>query len=147
MVLTTVNELRAQRDSLRTTTTDIRQLGGILLIAPGAALAGAGIVNDLTGTPRDLAALAVIAGVAIFAPIGAAVRPMRPPRRRQASDQIIAGAEILAEGGRPAALMLAVEIQRLQRIVDAKWRWIWTAIGLGGCALALAASAVIAAAS
>lgn len=141
--MTLVDELRAQRDSLRATTADIRQLGGILLIAPGSALAGAGIVTDLTGTTRDLAALAVVAGVAIFAPIGAAIRPMRPPRRRQASDQIIAAAEILAAGGRPAALMLAIEIQRLQRIVDAKWRWIWTAIGLGGSALALAAAALI----
>jgi hypothetical protein len=142
--MTVVDELRAQRDSLRATTSDIRQLGGILLIAPGAALAGAGIVADLTGTTRDLAALAVIAGVAIFAPIGAAVRPMRPPRRRQTTEQILAGAEILAAGGHPTALMLAVEIHRLQRIVDVKWRWIWTAIGLGGCALTLAAAALIA---
>lgn len=147
MVLTTVDELRAQRDSLRSTTADIRQLGGILLIAPGAALAGAGIVTNLTGTPRDLAALAVAAGVAIFVPIGGAIRPMRPPRRRQTRAQIITGAEVLAGGGRPAAEMLTAEIQRLQKIVDAKWRWIWIAIGLGGCALALAAAAVLAAAS
>lgn len=104
-------------------------------------------VEETVGDVDELAEifdeLAVIAGVAIFAPIGAAVRPMRPPSRRQATEQIIAGAEILAEGRHPAALMLAVEIHRLQRIVDAKWRWIWTAIGLGGFALALAASAVI----
>lgn len=142
--MTLVDELRAQRDSLRATTTDIRQLGGILLIAPGAALAGAGIVTNLTGTTRGLAALAVIAGVAIFVPIGGAIRPMRPPRRRQAREQIIAGAEVLAAGGRPAAEMLAAEIQRLQKIVDAKWRWIWTAIGLGGCAFALAGAALFA---
>lgn len=141
--MTVVDELRAQRDSLRATTNDIRQLGGILLIAPGFALAGAGIVADLTGTTRDLAALAVIAGVAIFAPIGAAIRPMRPMQRRQTREQIRAAAETLAGGGEPAVIKLTVEVERLQQIVDAKWRWIWTAIALGGCALALAAAALI----
>lgn len=76
-------------------------------------------------------------------PWARSIRPMRPPHRRQTRGQIRAAAEVLAAGGRPAAEMLEAEIQRLQQIVDAKWRWIWTAIALGGCALALAAAALI----
>lgn len=44
--MTIIDELRGQRDALRNTTSDIRQLGGILLIAPGAALATAALTTS-----------------------------------------------------------------------------------------------------
>lgn len=64
----------------------------------------------------------MIVAVAMAAPIGAAIWP----RSLKAS---------------------LGEIERLQHIVETKLRWIRTAIGLGGLALALAGAAVITATS
>jgi len=131
--------------ALRGTTADVRTIAGLLLLAPGGALAGSGLLAGLHGTARTFAEMALIVAVSITIPIGAAIWPRRPAVRRQSVEQILADASLRADGTRPASEMLASEVQRLQEIVDAKWRWIRVAIGLGGLALVLGASAVIAA--
>jgi hypothetical protein len=143
--MTTTDELQRRIDSLRGTTADIRTIAGLLLLAPGGALAGAGLLNNLQGTAHTLGSWALITAVSIAAPIGAAIAPRRPATKRQTRAEIITAAEQRA-GGAPAALeQQAAEIERLQAVVDAKWRWIGVALGLGAAALALAGAAVIAA--
>jgi hypothetical protein len=118
----TTEELRDQRDSLRETTRHADTKASLLLLAPGAALAGSGITTGLDGPASVLASWALIVAVAMAAPIGAAIWPRSP---RSTVD----------------------EVERLQHIVETKLRWIRVAISLGGLALALAAAAVITATS
>jgi hypothetical protein len=110
--------IRDQRDSLRETTRHADTKASLLLLAPGAALAGSGIITGLHGAAAVLASWALIVAVAMAAPIGAAIWPRSP---------------------KPSL----GEIERLQHIVETKLQWIRIAIGLGGLALALAGAAVI----
>lgn len=118
----TPDDLQHRIDALREDTRHADTKASLLLLAPGGALAGAGLLGGLVGSAHTLASMALIVAVAMAAPIGAAIWP----RRRS--------------HGAPAS-----EADRLEAIVDAKWRWLRTAIGLGGLALALAAVAVVAA--
>lgn len=142
---TPTEQLQRRIDSLRGTTADIRTIAGLLLLAPGGALAGAGLLNTLHGAAHTLGSWALITAVAIAAPIGAAIAPRRPAARRQTCAEIIAAAEQQAADAPDALERQAAEIQRLQAIVDVKWRWIGVALTLGALALVLAAAATIAA--
>lgn len=141
--MTTLDQLQARADRLRDTTTAIRTVAGLLLLAPGAALGGASLLVGLAGAAHLLASWALITAVAMTAPIGAAIWPRRPVARRQSCAEIVADAERRAVGAREAVAAQATEVERLQKVVDAKWRWIQTAITLGGIALALGAAAVV----
>lgn len=111
-------DFRDQRDSLRETTRHADTKASLLLLARGFALAGGSTVASLDGPAALLGSWALITAVAMAAPIGAAIWPR-------------------SLGGAPD------EVERLQGIVRVKFRWIRTAIVLGGIALALAAAAVI----
>jgi hypothetical protein len=142
--VTTLEELQRRADRLRDTTTVIRTVAGLLLLAPGFALAGAGLLGGLDGAAKTLAEWALITAVAMAAPIGAAIWPRRPDARRETRAEIIADAERRAVATPAAVEAQAAEVERLQEIVDAKWGWVQVAIVFGAIALALAAAAVIA---
>ncbi|WP_346266122.1 hypothetical protein, partial [Glycomyces rutgersensis] len=117
--MTTPDELQRRIDSLRGTTADIRTIAGLLLLAPGGALAGAGILGSLHGTAHILGSWALITAVSIAAPIGTAIAPRRPATRRQSRAEIITAAEQRAAGASEAIEQQAAEIEQLQDIVDA----------------------------
>lgn len=144
---TTTDELCSQITSLRETTRHADQKASLLLLAPGGALAAAGLLTDLTGEARTLGAWALILAVAMAAPIGAALLPRRPRslQRRQSRAEIIAAAQQRAAGSATTEALHAAEVQRLQAILAAKWGWIELAIFLGALALITAAAAVISA--
>lgn len=142
---TTIDHLTDQRTSLRDMTGKADQKAGLLLIAPGSALATAGTVADLTGAAAVLGALALGVAVAIVPAIVGILWPRLLRRRVQTVEKIVSAAELAADSEFTAADRLAEEVQALQRIMAIKWRWTRIALGLVLAAVVLAGLTALAA--
>ncbi|PRY56410.1 hypothetical protein [Glycomyces artemisiae] len=142
---TTIDHLTDQRNSLRDMTGKADQKAGLLLIAPGSALATAGTVADLTGAAAVLGALALGVAVAIVPAIVGILWPRLLRRRVQTVEEIVTAAELTADSEFTSADRLAEEIQALQRIMAIKWRWTRIALALVLAAVTLAGLTALAA--